>query len=150
MQKVLSKKLVIMMVCSEKYHFTSSCPQRRQTFHSLIPQMKISNEYFRNNIFKYILIIIIKIISKESTFFRILSIIASTLVQVMAWCHQAPNHYLNQCWPRSMAQYYVNKGQWVIEPGKWHIIASPGHNELHSQVNDTLLRHQDTMSYTAR
>ena len=22
----------------------------------------------------------------------------STLVQVMAWCHQAPSHYLNQCW----------------------------------------------------
>ena len=25
----------------------------------------------------------------------------STLVQVMAWCRQAPSHYLNQCWPRS-------------------------------------------------
>ena len=25
----------------------------------------------------------------------------STLVQVMAWCHQATSHYLNQCWPRS-------------------------------------------------
>ena len=23
----------------------------------------------------------------------------STVVQVMAWCHQAPSHYLNQCWP---------------------------------------------------
>ena len=27
----------------------------------------------------------------------------STLVQVMAWCRQATSHYLNQCWPRSMA-----------------------------------------------
>ena len=27
----------------------------------------------------------------------------STLVQIMAWCHQAPSHYLNQCWPSSMA-----------------------------------------------
>ena len=26
----------------------------------------------------------------------------SALVQVMAWCHQAPSHYLNQCWPISM------------------------------------------------
>ena len=26
----------------------------------------------------------------------------STLVQVMAWCHQAPSHYLNQCWPCCM------------------------------------------------
>ena len=26
----------------------------------------------------------------------------STLVQVMAWCHQATSHYLSQCCPRSM------------------------------------------------
>ena len=26
----------------------------------------------------------------------------STLVQVMAWCHQATNHYLNQCWSSSV------------------------------------------------
>ena len=26
----------------------------------------------------------------------------STLVQVMAWCRQAPSHYLSQCWPRSL------------------------------------------------
>ena len=26
----------------------------------------------------------------------------STLVQVMAWCHQAPSYYLNQCWPSSV------------------------------------------------
>ena len=25
----------------------------------------------------------------------------STLVQVLAWCWQATNHYLNQCWPSS-------------------------------------------------
>ena len=25
----------------------------------------------------------------------------STLVQVMAWCHQAPSHHLSQCWPRT-------------------------------------------------
>ena len=28
--------------------------------------------------------------------------VQSTLVQVMAWCCQAPSHYLNQCWPRSV------------------------------------------------
>ena len=27
------------------------------------------------------------------------------LVPVMAWCHQATSHYLNQCWPRSMSPY---------------------------------------------
>ena len=31
-----------------------------------------------------------------------LTIAKSTLVQVMAWCHQATSHYLSQCWPRSM------------------------------------------------
>ena len=33
----------------------------------------------------------------------------STLVQVMAWCHQAPSHYLSQCWPRSMSPYDHNE-----------------------------------------
>ena len=38
----------------------------------------------------------------------------STLVQVMAWCHQATSHYLNQCWPRSMSPYGVTRPQRVI------------------------------------
>ena len=37
----------------------------------------------------------------------------STLVQVMAWCRQAPSHYLSQCWPRSMSPYDVTRPQWV-------------------------------------
>ena len=37
----------------------------------------------------------------------------STLVQVMAWCRQAPSHYLNQCWPRSLSPYGVTRPQWV-------------------------------------
>ena len=37
----------------------------------------------------------------------------STLVQVMAWCHQAPSHYLSQCWPWSMTPYSVTRPQWV-------------------------------------
>ena len=37
----------------------------------------------------------------------------SALVQVMAWCHQAPSHYLNQCWPRSMTQYGITRPQRV-------------------------------------
>ena len=36
----------------------------------------------------------------------------STLVQVMAWCHQATNHYLSQCWPQ-------------ICVAKWCHLASP-------------------------
>ena len=31
----------------------------------------------------------------------------STLVQVMAWCRQATNHYLNLCWPRSLTPFGV-------------------------------------------
>ena len=38
----------------------------------------------------------------------------STLVQVMAWCHQATSHYLSQCWPRSLSPCMVSLGhKWV-------------------------------------
>ena len=37
----------------------------------------------------------------------------STLVQVMAWCHQATSHYMSQYWPRSLLPYGVIKPQWV-------------------------------------
>ena len=36
----------------------------------------------------------------------------STLVQVMAWCHQATSHYLSQCWPRSLSLYGITRPQW--------------------------------------
>ena len=38
----------------------------------------------------------------------------SALVQVMAWCHQAPSHYLNQWWPKSMLPFRTTWPQWVI------------------------------------
>ena len=41
----------------------------------------------------------------------------STLVQVMAWCHQATSHYLSQCWPSSMSPYGVTRPQWVKQLG---------------------------------
>ena len=37
----------------------------------------------------------------------------STLVQVMAWCRQARDHYLSQCWPRSLPPFGVTRPQWV-------------------------------------
>ena len=37
----------------------------------------------------------------------------STLVQVMAWCRQAPSHYLYQCWPRSLSPRNVTRPRWV-------------------------------------
>ena len=48
----------------------------------------------------------------------------STLVQVMAWCHQVTSYYLSQCWPRSLLPYGVIRPQWVCSllPGDaiWH------------------------------
>ena len=43
----------------------------------------------------------------------------STLVQVMAWCRQAPSHYLSQCWPRSLSPYDVTRPQWVNKIHVW-------------------------------
>ena len=37
----------------------------------------------------------------------------SILVQVMAWCLQAPSHYLNRCWPRSVSPCGITGPQWV-------------------------------------
>ena len=37
----------------------------------------------------------------------------STLVPVMAWCHQAPSHYLSWCWPKSLSPYGITRPQWV-------------------------------------
>ena len=37
----------------------------------------------------------------------------STLVQVIAWFHQATNHYLSHCWHRSMSPYGISRLQWV-------------------------------------
>ena len=37
----------------------------------------------------------------------------STLVQVMAWCHQATSHYLSQCWLSSLSPYGVTRPPWV-------------------------------------
>ena len=37
----------------------------------------------------------------------------STLLQVMAWCHQATSYYLSQCWARSMLPYGITRPWWV-------------------------------------
>ena len=36
-----------------------------------------------------------------------------TLVQILAWCHWATSHYLNQCWLRSVSPYCIISSQWV-------------------------------------
>ena len=35
----------------------------------------------------------------------------STLAQVMGWCHQAPSHYLSQCWFRSVLPCSITRPQ---------------------------------------
>ena len=40
----------------------------------------------------------------------------STLLQVMAWCHQATSHNLSQRWPRS----WVNMPYGITEQNGWH------------------------------
>ena len=49
----------------------------------------------------------------------------SALLQVMAWCHQAADHYLNQWWPSSTIPFGITCSQWVnwLWPGDaiwWH------------------------------
>ena len=43
----------------------------------------------------------------------------SSLVQVMAWCHQATSHYLSQCWPRSVLPYGLNLARLYVFDGDY-------------------------------
>ena len=43
----------------------------------------------------------------------------STLVQVMAWCRQAPSHYLTECWPDPW-HHMVSLGQNKLSGVIWH------------------------------
>ena len=42
----------------------------------------------------------------------------STMVQVMVCCHEATDHHLSQCWPRSLSRYGVTRLQPVSGVGK--------------------------------
>ena len=46
----------------------------------------------------------------------------STLVQVMAWCHQATCHYLSQRWHKSVLPYSVTGSQWANM--QWEVSSS--------------------------
>ena len=65
----------------------------------------------------------------------------STLVQVMAWCRQAPSHYLSQCWPRSASPYGVTRPQWVKHAHMLWYILDKGYcgNLKNSEHWDTLM-----------
>ena len=49
----------------------------------------------------------------------------STLVQVMAWCHQAASHYLNQCCHRSMLLNGAIRPGWIHLNSQKTSIAHP-------------------------
>ena len=53
----------------------------------------------------------------------------STLVQVMAWCHEATSHYQNQCWWSSMMP--CGTTTWTnVDQVLWCYLAPLGHKEL--------------------
>ena len=84
-------------------HDSPTCHSREIWVNSMVPRRFGCD-------FKYATFILALLIGIfESSYFNALSQIPpdfiddeSTLVQVMAWCHQAASHYLIQCWPRSV------------------------------------------------
>ena len=60
--------------------------------------------------------------------------VQSTLVQVMAWCHQATSHYLSQCWPRYLSPYGITRPQWVKCLSVLHLLKTLQGLELGLQV----------------
>ena len=82
--------------------------------------------HFKTAIFNPILLIGILTLFKDNALRwmpRNLTDDKSTLVQVMAWCHQTTSHYLSQCWPRSMSPNGITRPQWVnlLGPGAHYI-----------------------------
>ena len=72
--------------------------------------------HFKTAIFNLVLLIGIFTLSKDNALIwmpRDLTDDKSTLVEVMAWCHQTTSHYLSQCWPRSLSPCGVTRPQWV-------------------------------------
>ena len=90
------------------------CNLNRLTLNPLAPGRSECNS--RNGIFNLVLLIGMFRSSHDNALRWMpqdLTDDKSTLVQVMAWCHQATSHYLSQCWPRSLLPYGVTRPQWV-------------------------------------
>ena len=67
-------------------------------------------------IFKYIVVIIFLSISITMTIMWMMQYPINektTLVQVMAWCHQATSHFLSQHWSITMSLHGATSPQWV-------------------------------------
>ena len=86
-----------------KWHIMGSTGAQSDHFNSLAPGKFEWN--FRDVLSKWILVIAGWGISCEIALIWMSLYFTddqSTLVQIMAWCHQATSHYLSQCWPRSL------------------------------------------------
>ena len=89
-----------------------TCQIWTRYFNSMAPgRFKVN---FRWVIFKLILVVNGRGISCETALIWVSldhTYDKSTLVQVMAWCHQATSHYLSQCWARSLSPCGVSRPQ---------------------------------------
>ena len=97
-----------------------TCLPRSQCIDSLAPGRP--GCHFKTAIFNLVLLIAIFTSSKDNALRlmpRDLTDDKSTLVQVMAWCHQATSHYLSQCWLSSMSPYDVSRPQWIKQTNDW-------------------------------
>ena len=68
----------------------------------------------------------------------------STLVQVIAWCHQATSHYLSQCWPRSLSLYI---GRVVTSPSNLLFVVNSITFIVHDSISQRLLEDQFNVCY---
>ena len=93
--------------------FRASPREQENIVNSFVPgRFKVN---FRWVIFKLTLVVNGWGISYETAFIWVSldhTYDKSTLVQVIAWCHQASSHYLSQCWLISLSPYGVTRPQW--------------------------------------
>ena len=73
----------------------------------------------------------------------------SALVQVMAWCCQATNHYPNQCWPRSIAKGTRDIKDWEIRlKRRVRMIMTTMLNDIHTYVCYLFFHSLTVVSFT--
>ena len=65
----------------------------------------------------------------------------STLIQVMAWCHQATSYYLKQCWLRCMSQFFFYKF-YLAHSDKRYIFIHSAHLHIYSNNIIHTYQHQ--------
>ena len=52
----------------------------------------------------------------------------STMMQLMAWCSQATNHYMSKCWPRTLSPHGATRPRSVkVNVHTGHHVVSQGH-----------------------